>query len=108
MRGMIQELVGANQTTFILGRKIGDNILLAQEIFRNYHRNSGTPRCGIKVDIKKAYDHVRGDILFMVLEVVGFPLRFVRWIEEYITKTRFSIKVNSCLFGFFPGEKGLC
>lgn len=35
-----------------------DNILLAQEVVRDYHNNQGTPGCAIKVDIKKAFDSV--------------------------------------------------
>nr|GEV70161.1 hypothetical protein [Tanacetum cinerariifolium] len=37
-------------------RRISDNILLTQELMRNYHRNMGPPRCAFKVDIQKAYD----------------------------------------------------
>lgn len=43
----------------------------------------------------------------MVLEVSGFPLRFVHWIEECITNAQFSIKVNGGLCGFFLPERGL-
>lgn len=43
----------------------------------------------------------------MVLEVLRFPLCFVHWIEEYISKVRFSIKVNGGLCGFFQAERGL-
>ncbi|GJV54128.1 polypyrimidine tract-binding protein homolog 2 isoform X1 [Tanacetum coccineum] len=47
-----------NQSTFITGRNISDNILITQELMHNYHRNRGPPRCTFKVDIQKAYDTV--------------------------------------------------
>ena len=42
LRNVLSHLVGLHQTAFISGRRIGDNILLAQELLRNYHRNRGT------------------------------------------------------------------
>ncbi|XP_026433567.1 uncharacterized protein LOC113331007 [Papaver somniferum] len=32
------------------------NILVSHELVRNYHRSNGTPRCAVKIDLKKAYD----------------------------------------------------
>ncbi|GJT56749.1 protein LAZ1 [Tanacetum coccineum] len=37
----IKEIVSENQFAFILGRRISDNILITQELMRNYHHNSG-------------------------------------------------------------------
>ncbi|XP_035547381.1 uncharacterized protein LOC118348915 [Juglans regia] len=61
------------QTTFVEGRRIGNNILLAQELLRNYHRDQGTPQCALKVDLMKAYDTVRWDFVLVVLKTIGFP-----------------------------------
>ena len=58
MKGILLELVSSDQTAFIPGRSIADNILLAQEILRNYHKPNTPPRSTIKVDILKAYDTV--------------------------------------------------
>lgn len=49
-------LINKTQSAFIKGRSIVDNVLLMQEVVRGYHRDSGIPRCTIKVDIMKAYD----------------------------------------------------
>ena len=40
------------QSAFVEGRKITENVLLAQELFilRNYHRKTGKSRCAIKMD----------------------------------------------------------
>ena len=47
-----------NQSAFVPGRRISDNILLTQEIMHNYHVDRGPARCAFKVDIQKAYDTV--------------------------------------------------
>ncbi|GKE67379.1 sodium/hydrogen exchanger 6 [Tanacetum coccineum] len=54
----VKEGLGDNQSAFVPGRRISDNILLTQELIRNYHRRHGPPRCAFKVDIQKAYDTV--------------------------------------------------
>lgn len=38
---------------------------------------------------------------------MNFPAKFIRLIRKCITKTRFSIKVNGGLNGYFKGAKGL-
>ncbi|GJR27050.1 xylulose kinase-1 [Tanacetum coccineum] len=54
----LEDVVSDNQSDFVLGRRISDNILITQELMHNYHLNRGPPRCGFKVDIQKAYDTV--------------------------------------------------
>ncbi|GJV95421.1 hypothetical protein Tco_1546998, partial [Tanacetum coccineum] len=54
----LKVLVSPNQSAFVLGRSITDNILLTQELMNNYHLDRGLPRCAFKVDIQKAYDTV--------------------------------------------------
>ncbi|XP_050233384.1 uncharacterized protein LOC126681873 [Mercurialis annua] len=46
IRGVIDKLVSPCQSAFIPGRSIAENILLAHEIVRNYHRSKGNS-CGL-------------------------------------------------------------
>ncbi|GJW97300.1 hypothetical protein Tco_0179108 [Tanacetum coccineum] len=54
----IKEVVSDNQSAFIPGRRISDNILITQELMHSYHKKKGPPRCAFKIDIQKAYDTV--------------------------------------------------
>ncbi|GKA61097.1 putative RNA-directed DNA polymerase, eukaryota, reverse transcriptase zinc-binding domain protein, partial [Tanacetum coccineum] len=54
----LKALVSPNQSAFVPGRSIADNVLLTQELMHNYHLDRGLPRCAFKVDIQKAYDTV--------------------------------------------------
>ena len=110
-----------NSTTIVLVPKIpnpdnvGDyrpisccnTIFLSQEILRGYHRVSRDPRCAMKIDIMKAYDNVRWDILFDILEAMGFPIIFIRWVRACVTSPSYFICINGNLNGYFMGKKGL-
>ncbi|KAL2225254.1 UNVERIFIED_CONTAM: hypothetical protein Sindi_3094700 [Sesamum indicum] len=104
---LLDKIVSPCQTAFIPGRSIGDNIMLAQELFSRYNQMRLPPRCALKVDIRKAYDTVEWDFLLAVLQLFGFPPTFTRWIEECVTTTSFSIGLNGKPHGFFAGARGL-
>ncbi|KAL2225548.1 UNVERIFIED_CONTAM: hypothetical protein Sindi_2917000 [Sesamum indicum] len=104
---VLDKIISPCQGAFIPGRSIGDNIMLAQELFTGYNQARLPPRCALKVDIRKAYDTVEWDFLLAVLQLFGFPPTFTRWIEECVTTTSFSIGLNGNPHGFFIGARGL-
>lgn len=53
----------ANQA-FIKGRRITDNILIANELVRNFHLSSGAAKTCLKVDLRKAYDSVNRQFIY--------------------------------------------
>ncbi len=106
-RSCLNDLVSPNQTAFIKGRSISENILLAQELVKGYHKDKGKARCAIKVDLKKAYDSVEWSFTLMCLLAVGYPPQYIHWVSECITNLRFSIALNGSLVGNFKGGKGL-
>ena len=73
LREVLDELVGPHQSAFIKGRNISENILLAHELVRHFHRDKGTPKFCAKLDIRKAYDSVPWDAVLNTLESLKFP-----------------------------------
>ncbi|XP_071699385.1 uncharacterized protein [Rutidosis leptorrhynchoides] len=51
--------VNHNQTDFIPGRSIQDNIMVTQEVLKGYNKVNGSKRCSMKIDIQKAYDTMK-------------------------------------------------
>ncbi|KAL0383830.1 UNVERIFIED_CONTAM: Retrovirus-related Pol polyprotein from type-2 retrotransposable element R2DM [Sesamum latifolium] len=107
MRGILDSLISPSQNAFVPGRSIGDNILLAQELFYGYHQQHLPPRCALKVDLRKAYDTVEWDFLHAVLILFGFPEQFIGWIVECVTTPSFSVCLNGSPHGYFTGARGL-
>ncbi|GKF22950.1 protein LAZ1 [Tanacetum coccineum] len=103
----IKEVVGINQSAFIPGRNISDNILLTQELMHNYHWKKGAPRCAFKVDIQKAYDTVDWWFLGIILKGFGFHHIMIKWIMACVTLATFSISLNGDIHGYFKGKRGL-
>ncbi|KAL0294579.1 UNVERIFIED_CONTAM: hypothetical protein Sradi_6880600 [Sesamum radiatum] len=107
MRSTLDTLISPSQNAFILGRSIGDNILLVQELFSGYNQRHLPPRCALKVDLWKAYDTVEWDFLRAVLTLFRFLERFIMWIVECVTTPSFSVCLNGTPHGFFRGARSL-
>lgn len=107
LKHVIPHVIDIAQSAFIKGRSITDNILIAQELFRGYGRANGSAKCALKIDLHKAFDSISWEFILKALNRMQFPATFVKWIEACITTTRFSVKVNGVLKGYFRGGKGL-
>nr|GEW10773.1 hypothetical protein [Tanacetum cinerariifolium] len=103
----IKEVVSDNQSTFIPGRQILDNILITLELMHNYHRDRGPLRCAFKVDIQKAYDTVDWGFLRNILHCFGFYATMVKWIMACVSLVSFSLSINGDIHGYFQGRRGL-
>ncbi|XP_030449341.2 uncharacterized protein LOC115671829 [Syzygium oleosum] len=104
---VLPSIISNSQNAFVKGRRIGDNILLAQELFAGFHHEPYRPKCAIKVDFQKAYDTVDWAFLETVLQTFGFPQLFVKLIMECVTSPKFSIAINGELHGFFASDRGI-
>ena len=96
-----------NKSAFIPSRSIFENVLLVQDIVKNYHKGTMNPRCTLKIDLMKAYDSVNWELMIHCLHCYGFPVKFLSWIRECITSPRFFVCLNGTLVGYFEGKKGI-
>lgn len=80
---------------------------MATELIKGYNRKSISPRCLMKVDLKKAYDSIEWSFLETVLHELGFPNLFVSWIMECVSSVSYSILINGKPCPPFPARKGL-
>jgi hypothetical protein len=75
-------IISSNQTAF--NRSISENILLAQELLRDYHKKGGKAQCTLKVDLMKAYDSINWDFVLHCLACFGIPAEFINWVRVCI------------------------
>ncbi|GKC01404.1 RNA-directed DNA polymerase, eukaryota, reverse transcriptase zinc-binding domain protein [Tanacetum coccineum] len=103
----LDKVVSLNQSAFIPGRSIQDNILMTQELLKGYKSKNGPQRCALKIELQKAYDTVSWAFLEEILRQFGFHDQMVGWIMTYVSSSAFSICVNGQVHGYFKGAKGL-
>lgn len=64
---LLHKLISPNQTGFIKGRSITDNITMTQEMVHNISKPSAYGNVVLKLGMAKAYDRVSWEYLCMVL-----------------------------------------
>ena len=104
---VLPSLIDRAQSAFIPGRLISDNILLAQELLRNYHLADTPSRGAIKVDLRKTFDTIMWEFILDLLEGLHFPPRMLGWNKACHTSPKFSININGSLEGFFSSSRGI-
>ena len=104
---LLPRIIAENQSAFVQGRLLMENVLLASELVKGYHKESVSPRCAMKIDISKAFDSVQWQFIINGLLAMGFPERFIHWIKLCITTPSFSVQVQGELAGYFQSSRGL-
>lgn len=109
LKVILPEIVSLNQSAFVPGRLITDNVLLAYE-FTHYMKTKRTGMdayAAIKLDMSKAYNWVEWDFLKKIMERMGFASPWVQTIMKCITSVSYRIKINGDLSKTIILERGL-
>ncbi|XP_060185616.1 uncharacterized protein LOC132615077 [Lycium barbarum] len=100
-------LISANQSGFVKGRSIFENILLTQEIVSDIRIRGKPANVVIKLDMAKAYDRVSWKYLLHVLRSMGFAEHFIGLIWRLISNNWYSVLLNGQATGFFHSTRGV-
>lgn len=70
----MENLISENQSTFVSGIAIGDNVLITHEVLHYLKTSKAEQRCAmaVKTDMSKAYDRLEWDFIALVLSRLGF------------------------------------
>lgn len=77
LKVLLPAVIEHNQSAFMKGRLLPENVLLATEIVNGYHLSNVTDMCTIKLDISKAFDTVKWSFITPVLQAMGLPSQFI-------------------------------
>ncbi|XP_058208177.1 uncharacterized protein LOC131321190 [Rhododendron vialii] len=73
--------------------------LVTLELMRVYHKHSSSPRCAMKVDIMKAYDNVKWDLLRDVLISMNFHPKMIQWLKACVSTANYCLCFNGEAIG---------
>lgn len=79
LKKVLHKVISPNQSEFIKGRQISDNILVVHELLHSMqHGNEeGDDFMALKLDMAKAYDHVEWSFLSAMLHRLDLMMSFV-------------------------------
>lgn len=77
---VLPEIISPNQSAFVAGRNIMQNILICQDLVRLYNRKHTTSSCLIKIDLRKAYDTVEWEFVEEMIHAMEFPQKYIKWV----------------------------
>lgn len=77
LKGIMPKCITLNQSAFVKGRLLMENVLLASELVKYYHREDISLRCAMQIDIAKAFDSVQWPFLLNTLQAMGLPSNLI-------------------------------
>ena len=77
---VLPTIINPDQTGYVKGRYIGENIRLIQDIMF-FTKNVNIPGIAIFLDFRKAFDTIEWNYLLSALKIFNFGLDILRWIE---------------------------
>ena len=103
---VLSSIIHPNQSGFLKGRYIGDNIRQLLEIIEHYERLQKTGLIFI-ADFEKAFDTVRHDFIYKALSFFNFGQSLINWIKIMNNNTSCKIINNGYLSQSIPLLRGV-
>ena len=97
-------LIDGDQTGYIKGRFIGENIRLISDIIEQHENKGGMI---LFLDFEKAFDSLEWDFLFKVLNTMNFGPSFLNWIKTFYTNISSCVVNNGYSSKFFSLQRGV-
>jgi hypothetical protein len=107
-RTTLSDVISDNQSVFVPGRLITDNILLAYKSIHTIKKKQGKRGlCAVKLDMHKSYDRVEWCFLEKIMLKMGCARRWVDMIMACVKSVRYKVRINSMETETFSPTRGL-
>ena len=103
---VLPKLIQEDQTGYVKGRYIGQNIRLVKDIMK-ITALENIPGMAIFIDFKKAFDSVDWNFLAKVLEAFNFGPQIRKWIRTFYTDISSCVINNGYASEFFNLQRGV-
>ena len=102
LKKVLPSIISDTQSTFVHGRLITDNVLVAFEAMHHINQKKARKKgeMALNLEMRKAYDHVEWAYLDKIMENLGFNLRWRSLVMKCVTTISYSFKINGKIYGF--------
>ena len=99
-------MINADQTGYIKGRYIGENVRLISDII-SYTAAKNLPGLAVFIDFEKAFDSIEWNFLLKVLDKLNFGPDFKNWVQTFYCSITSCVTNNGYASDFFSLERGV-
>jgi hypothetical protein len=108
LRLILEDVISVEQSAFVPGHLITDNVLIAYECIHYLRNKKGkNGGCAIKLDMAKAYDRVEWRYLETIMRTLGFPEAWCTLVMKCVKSISFSVSVNGVFSDSFKLSRGI-
>ncbi|XP_013745364.2 uncharacterized protein LOC106447969 [Brassica napus] len=109
LRPLLSSIISENQSAFVPGRAIADNVLITHEVLHYLKTSKAEKRCAmaVKTDMSKAYDRLEWEFIRLVLQRMGFHEKWIHWIMECISSVTYAFLINGSPRGRVKPSRGI-
>jgi len=106
IKPLLPKLVHPDQTGFIPGRYIGENIRLIEDIFEYTDKHQLSGLC-LMVDFQKAFDTLDWKFMERALRAYKFGGGLIKWVQVFYKDVKSTVINNGYSCGWFPVKRGV-
>lgn len=107
MQPILPKVISENQSAFVPGRNIGDNILIAHELVHalKVWKRQAKIYMTVKTDISKAYDRVEWTFLHKAMRSLGLCEQLTNCVMVCIQSVTYSVLINGSPYRFIQPQR---
>ena len=106
LESILPNLIHPDQTGFVKGRYIGENIRLISDIME-YTKLQKIPGILVSLDFRKAFDSIEWPFIMKTLDYFNFGLDIKRWVSTFYTNIESTVLNNGFATNWFKPSKGV-
>ena len=109
LKPILKSIISENQSAFISGRAILDNVLITHATLHYLKTSSAqiNVSVAVKTDMSKAYDRIEWNFIEEVFQRLGFHDTFTNWVMQYVVTMSYSFLLNDSVYGTISPHRGI-